>query len=161
MLSDNELNHLQRAIELARCAEKDGNLPIGSVITLKNKVIAEGKNKIWYPVFSGTRHAEIEALQAVPNELWSRSREMTLYSTLEPCLMCTGAIILHYIGRVVFGASDSIGGGTCVFGHMPPYLENELQQTQWIGPAFPEECDELFSRAKDLIAKRQDKGLIV
>lgn len=161
MLSENDKNHFRRAIELAKSAERVGNLPIGAVITLNNEVIAEGKNKIWHPTFSGTRHAEIEAIHSVPNELWPRSREMTLYSTLEPCLMCTGAILLHYFGRVVFGASDSIGGGTCVFGHMPPYLENELQQTQWIGPAFHEECDELFLRAKDLIAKRQDSGLIV
>ncbi len=161
MLSENEERHLRRAIDLAIEAEQEGNLPIGAVITLNGEVIAEGKNAIWHPRFSGNQHAEIEALRSVPHQWWPRSREMTLYTTLEPCLMCTGAILLHHIGRVIFGAQDTIGGGGCVFGHMPPFLEQELKRTRWIGPALPQPCNDLFSRVLALISKRQEAGLIV
>ncbi len=161
MISQDEQQHLHRAIELAMAAEREGNLPIGAVITLNNKVISEGKNGIWNPTYDGNRHAEIEALRAVPNESWPKSREMTLYTTLEPCLMCTGAILLHHIGRAVFGANDPVGGGMCVFGSMPSYLEHELKRSQWMGPASPGECTELFSRAVERIAKRKEAGLIL
>jgi len=161
MISKIQKQFLQHAGELAQKAEEEGNLPIGAIITLDDKVIAEGKNKIWQPHFNGTRHAEIEALRAVPKELWSRSKEMTVYTTLEPCLMCTGALLLHHIGTLIFGARDNIGGTSCVFGHMPTFLERELKDTRWIGPAFPEICDELYTRAVALIEARMKQGLIV
>ncbi|MCZ6501827.1 MAG: nucleoside deaminase [Gammaproteobacteria bacterium] len=104
MLSKTEERHLRHAIDLAINAEQEGNLPIGAVITLNDMMIAEGKNAIWFPEYNQNRHAEIEALRSVPNELWLKSGDMSLYTTLEPCLMCTGAILLHHIGRVVFGA---------------------------------------------------------
>ena len=152
---------LQRAIELALEAEREGNLPVGAVITLSNKVIAEGRNRIWNPNFDGTRHAEIEALQAVPKALWSQPKEMTLYTTLEPCLMCTGAILLHHIGTVIFGAKDTIGGASGVFGHLPAFLQQELKHTQWMGPALPDVCDKLFSRILRLIDQRREQESII
>lgn len=161
MISKIQQQFLQHAVELAFKAEQEGNLPIGAVITLDKKIIAEGRNKIWQPHFAGTRHAEIEALRTVPKKLWSRTREMTLYTTLEPCLMCAGAILLHHIGTVIFGAKDTIGGAGCVFGHMPAFLESELKSTNWIGPALPEVCDELFSGTLKLIDKRREQGLII
>lgn len=161
MISKNQQQFLQRAVKLALKAEQGGNLPIGAVITLKDKIIAEGKNQIWNPHFSGTRHAEIEALRSVREELWPQSKQMTLYTTLEPCLMCAGAILLHHIGTVIFGAKDTIGGASSVFNHLPTFLENELKHTQWVGPASPEICDELFSHALKLIDHRRQQGLII
>ena len=98
--------YLLRAIELAKKAEHEGNLPVGAVITYQEEVIAEGRSAIWVPIFDATRHAEMEVLRAVPQELWKYSTEMSLYTTLEPCLMCFGAILLHRIGRIVFGSND-------------------------------------------------------
>jgi tRNA(adenine34) deaminase len=161
MISQIQRKHFNHAIDLALHAEQEGNLPIGSVITIKDEVIAEGRNAIWYPRFDGTRHAEMEAMRSVPRNLWSRTKEMVLYTTLEPCMMCTGAILLHHIGCVIYGAKDTIGGGACVFGHMPDFLEQELKNIKWIGPALPEKCHELFSRALEMIEKRREKGLIV
>lgn len=140
---ERDLEHLRHAIRLAHEARRVGNLPIGAVITLDGEVIAEGMNSIWVPTINPSRHAEIEALDAVPAELWVRRREMTLYSTLEPCLMCAGTILVHRIGRVVFGSNDSRGGASCVFGHMPPRFEQILAASEWVGPALPEECDAL------------------
>ena len=78
---------------------------------------------------------------------------MTLYTTLEPCLMCMGAILIHRVGRVVFGSGDSRGGASHVFGHLPPVFAERLQAMEWIGPALPAECDELFETVLALLAE--------
>jgi tRNA(adenine34) deaminase len=75
---DQDLGYLRQAIRLAREAQRAGNLPVGAVISLNGEVAAEGKNAIWVPKISPSRHAELEALEAVPPELWSRAGEMTL-----------------------------------------------------------------------------------
>src|SRR3954462_3268037 len=108
--ADEDLKHLRRAVHLALEAERLGNLPIGAVITLESRMIAEAGNSILVPHYHPGRHAEVEALGRVPAELWPLSREMTLYTTLEPCLMCMGACVLHGLGRICFGALDSEGG---------------------------------------------------
>ena len=154
--SEADIPFFERAIRLALEAEAQGNLPIGAVISLNGKIIAEGENAIWYPKFDPNRHAEIEALRSVPDHLWGYSRSMTLYTTLEPCLMCTGAIFLHHIGRVVYGSSDHYGGASTVIGHMPVYFEEEAAKTEWMGPAYPEGCDELFERTMILVEKRRE-----
>ncbi len=152
---NNDITHLRQAIRLARQAEQLGNLPIGSVITLDGNVIAEGKNSIWVPVVNPGRHAEIEAMAAVHAELWTRSNEMTLYTTLEPCMMCMSTILIHHIGRIVYGSSDVRAGASCVFGHMPLAFEKIAQATKLIGPALPQECDVLNERVASLLEERR------
>ena len=127
-LSDRDHDHLNRAIELAQEAGKIGNLPIGCVICLDDQVVAKGKNAIWVPSFAPSRHAELEALRALPSDLAHRFNQMTLYSTLEPCLMCAGAILLHRIGRVIFGASDGYGGLGVAVDRRRPTLRNSTRQ---------------------------------
>jgi tRNA(adenine34) deaminase len=89
--------------------------------------------------------------------LWARRREMTLCTTLEPCLMCLGTILVHRIGRVVFGSSDRLGGASCVFGHMPPKFEQLLAASEWIGPALPEECDALAEAVFAILDERGNR----
>ena len=79
---------------------------------------------------------------------------MTLYTTLEPCLMCMSTILVHRIGRVVFGSSDSRGGASYVFGHMSPSFERLFETLEWVGPALPQECDELNETVYAILAKR-------
>ena len=152
------MRHLvfQHAIRLALEAEQEGNLPIGAVISLEGQIIAEGKNAIWYPDYNPNRHAEIEALRSVPQRLWTSSRNMTLYTTLGPCLMCTGAILLHHIGRVRYGAADPYGGASPDAGHMPTYFEEAASRVEWIGPAYAEACDPLLDRVMVLVEKRRN-----
>lgn len=151
---DRDVEYLRQAIRLAKEAQQVGNLPIGAVITLDGKVVAEGKNSIWVPEFSPSRHAEIEALDAVPSELWEKRRAMTLYTTLEPCLMCMSTILVHRMGRVVFGSADSRGGASYVFGHMSPSFERLFETLEWVGPALLQECDELNETVYAILAKR-------
>lgn len=148
-LLETDFVYLHRAIELALEAEDAGNLPIGSVISFDGRNVAEGKNAIWVPEFNPIRHAEMEALLSVPRKFWEKSGQLTLYKTLEPCLMCAGAILQHGVGRrVVIGSSDTYGGAGCVFGQMPPYFEEQPSSVQWLGPALPEECDPLYHRVE-------------
>lgn len=154
---DQTLSHepfFEQAIRLALEAEQAGNLPIGAVISLDGEIIAEGKNAIWHPHYNPNRHAEIEALRDVPQRLWKSAREMTLYTTLEPCLMCTGAILLHQIGRVLYGSADPYGGGGLVFGHMPTYFEQEVSKIEWLGPVYAHACDKLYERVMVLENRR-------
>jgi tRNA(adenine34) deaminase len=141
-----DLLHLHRAVQLALEAERLGNLPIGAVITLDSEEIAEAGNSILVPFYHPGRHAEMEALARVPAEMWPRSREMTCYTTLEPCLMCMGALLLHGVGRIVFGAFDREGGAGEMLSHLPVYYAGGIAVPQLVGPLLPELCDALYER---------------
>jgi len=154
-MAGDDLKFLREAIMQANEASREGNLPIGAVIALDGEIVVRGKNSIWKPVTDLTRHAEMEALRGLPSQLRSRCREMTLYTTLEPCLMCAGAILLHQIGRVVYGATDPNGGvGSCLDA-LPPYFKHELSRMQWIGPALSSECDPLYARSLGMEQQRE------
>lgn len=149
-ISPRELEHLQRAVHLALEAERLGNLPIGAVITLDDEVISEAGNAILVPHYHPGRHAEIEALARVKADLWPLSREMTCYTTLEPCVMCMGALLLYGVGRVVFGTSDTEGGAGRILSHLPDYYAGgNVGVPSWIGPILPELCDSLYARVKE------------
>lgn len=156
---DNSLAYIpafKHAIELALEAEQQGNLPIGAVVTYEVKIIAEGKNAIWAPHFNQNRHAEIEALRNVPQEYWTLAPALTLVTTLEPCVMCLGSILLHRIGRVLFGSADPYGGASTIFGSMPPFFETQLSAIIWLGPAYADECDRLFQRVMNRVENRKE-----
>lgn len=146
MNAETDQRHLRRAVALALAAEQAGNLPIGAVITLDAEVVAEAGNALLVPVYQPGRHAEIEALSRVPAQLWPRARALTCYTTLEPCVMCCGALLLHGVGRVVFGASDPAGGAGALLEHLPPYYADKSLVPAWTGPLLPALCDPLYAR---------------
>lgn len=97
---------MQRALDLALKAEAADEVPVGAVVTYEGRVIGEGWNR---PISSGdpTSHAEIEALRQAAARLGNyRLLGTTLYVTLEPCVMCAGAMVLARIERLVFAARD-------------------------------------------------------
>ena len=104
--SDTDVLFMRRALELARRAAAEGEVPVGAVVVLEGRVIGEGWNR---PIASAdaTSHAETEAIRAACRALDNyRLTGATLYVTLEPCAMCVGAMFHARIARVVFGARD-------------------------------------------------------
>jgi tRNA(adenine34) deaminase len=101
---------MRRALLLAKRAAEDGEVPVGALLVLDNEVIGEGWNR---PLASHdpTAHAEIIALRAGALALSNyRLGAATLYATLEPCVMCMGAVLNARVARLVFGAWDAQAG---------------------------------------------------
>ena len=97
---------MQQAIELAKKAEAQGEIPVGAILVAEGKVIAEGWNQS-ISRHDPTAHAEIVAIREAGQFIENyRLIDTTLYVTLEPCPMCVGAMVHARIARVVFGASD-------------------------------------------------------
>lgn len=110
MMKDMDEHWLQHALSLARRAERAGEVPVGAVLVLDNEVLAEGWNQ---PIghHDPSAHAEIIALREGGKAMKNyRLLDTTLYVTLEPCIMCAGAIVHARISRLVFGAFDPKAG---------------------------------------------------
>jgi len=124
---------MRRALELARLAQQEGEVPVGSVVVLKETILGEGWNR---PISAAdpTAHAEVQALRAASSALSNyRLTGATLYVTLEPCDMCIGAMFHARIARVVFGATDP----------KKLVLKNQVALE---GGVLAEECGALLSR---------------
>src|SRR5262245_18349491 len=97
-----DTHFMQRALKEARKAFEDGEVPIGAVVVLNNQVIGRGHNQV-ERLNDCTAHAEMIALTAAFNTLGSKYlMEATLYVTVEPCLMCAGALYWSKIGKIVY-----------------------------------------------------------
>ena len=97
---------MRRALELAQRAQEEGEVPVGAVVVLEERILGGGWNR---PIAASdpTAHAEIQAMRAASSALSNyRLTGATLYVTLEPCDMCIGAMFHARIARVVFGATD-------------------------------------------------------
>jgi tRNA(adenine34) deaminase len=102
----NDEQYMRRALDLARRAQDEGEVPIGAVVVHEQQVIGEGWNR---PIAAAdpTAHAEIQAMRAAAQKVGNyRLTGATLYVTLEPCDMCVGAMFHARIARAVFGARD-------------------------------------------------------
>jgi tRNA(adenine34) deaminase len=102
----NDEQYMRRALELAKRAQDEGEVPIGAVLVLEEEIIGEGWNR---PIAASdpTAHAEVQAMRAAA--LARRNYRLTgasLYVTLEPCEMCVGAMFHARIARAVYGATD-------------------------------------------------------
>ncbi|MCD7711039.1 MAG: nucleoside deaminase [Porphyromonadaceae bacterium] len=102
--------YMRQALIEAQAAYEQGEIPVGAIITYKDRVIARAHN-LTEKLNDVTAHAEMQAITAAANTLGGKYMpECTLYVTLEPCVMCAGAIGWAQMGRVVFGASDEKRG---------------------------------------------------
>jgi tRNA(adenine34) deaminase len=113
--------YMMQALKEAKKAYEEGEIPVGAIVLVKNRLIARGHN-MTEKLNDPTAHAEMIALTSAFNYLGAKYLpEATLYVTVEPCLMCAGALYWSKIGRVVWGAPDEknghlrIVGGTWAF----------------------------------------------
>lgn len=139
---------MQQALRQAKIAFDAGEIPVGAVVVWDNKIIARGYNQV-EQLNDSTAHAEIIAMTAAFNELGSKYLpEATLYVTLEPCLMCSGAIYWAKLGRIVYGAEDVKNGYRKTTGSNWPF-HPKAQLTNGI---LAEDCAKLM---KDFFSMRR------
>ncbi len=136
-------NYLQLALRQARLAEEAGEVPVGAVIVYEGAVIGAGQNLV-LRTLDPTAHAEIVAVRAAAQHLNNyRLTGCQLYTTLEPCSMCAGAIIHARIARLVYGAPDPKAGAAgsvlAVINH--PQLNHQTEVTAGV---LADECGDLL-----------------
>ncbi|WP_086956060.1 tRNA adenosine(34) deaminase TadA [Xenorhabdus innexi] len=135
---------MRQAMDLALQAQAKGEIPVGALLVSDNKIIAEGYN---HPItdHDPTAHAEIIALRRGGSQLQNyRLLDTTLYVTLEPCVMCAGAMIHSRIQRLVYGASDMKTGaaGSLVDILRHPGMNHRIEIT---GGVLEQECSAMLS----------------
>jgi len=135
---------MRHALMLARRARDEGEVPVGAVLIQGERVIGEGWNR---PIghHDPSAHAEIMALRQGGKALQNyRLTDTTLYVTLEPCVMCAGAMVHGRVSRLVYGANDekigAAGSQLNIFGH--PGMNHQVKIEQGV---LAEECAALLS----------------
>lgn len=135
------------ALKEAQRAFEEGEVPVGAIIVMNDRIIARGYNQV-EKLTDSTAHAEIIALTAAFNFLGSKYLPgATLYVTVQPCLMCSGALYWSKIGGIVYGAEDEKNGYKRVAGNNSPFHP----KTTLAGGVLQEECATLmknFFRSK-------------
>lgn len=110
-MQNNDIRYMRLALKLAKKAASKDEVPVGAVLVGPEGVVAYGYN-LRETIQSPLAHAEMLALHTASRKMKSwRMPGLTLYVTLEPCVMCAGALVQSRISRVVYGASDPKGGG--------------------------------------------------
>ncbi len=141
MINEDE-KFMRLAIKEAKRAYEIGEVPIGCVIVHEGKVIARGYNKR-EKLNSGLAHAEIIAIQKASKKLNSwRLEDCTLYVTVEPCIMCSGAIIQSRVPKVIYGALDPRFGMHKSMMNIFDYKFNHTVDIK--GGILEEECSNLM-----------------
>ncbi len=135
---------MRRALALAQEAAADGEVPVGAVVVLDGEIVGEGRNQ---PIATSdpTAHAEIVAMRAAATRLRNyRLSGATLVVTVEPCLMCVGAMVHARIGTVVYGTPEPRTGalGSATAAHETPGLNHRLAV---VGGVLEDDCRTLMT----------------
>lgn len=134
-----DAHFMRKALQEAESAYDKGEIPIGAVIVVADRVIARAHN-LTELLNDVTAHAEMQAITAAANYLGGKYlKECTLYVTIEPCQMCAGALYWSQIKRIVYGAVDEQRGCTAMGTKLHP-------KTEMIGGILEEECGEILKR---------------
>jgi tRNA(adenine34) deaminase len=130
---------MKKALQEAELAFEKGEIPIGAIIVIDNRIIARAHN-LTEKLNDVTAHAEMQAITAAANFLGGKYLiNCTLYVTLEPCQMCAGALYWSQISKIVYGARDEVRG--CL------NLKTKLHpKTEFIGGVMAEESSQLLKR---------------
>ena len=146
---------MRRAIELAQEAEREGEVPVGAVVVLDESIVGEGFNR---PIASSdpSAHAEMVALREAAKRVGNyRLEGSCLYVTIEPCMMCCGALIHARVGHLVFGARESRAGAVVSNAKLlqSAWLNHRLEVTEGV---LAEECGDIMREF--FRARRQDES---
>jgi len=146
---------MREALKEAHKAYKDGEVPVGAVLVLNNRVIARGHNQVEL-LKDATAHAEMLCIGSggVALENW-RLLETTLYCTIEPCSMCAGALFLSRVKRLVWGAPDPRHGANGSFVDLFA-LKHPTHQIEVISNVLFEDCSTLM---QDFFRERRNKKI--
>jgi tRNA(adenine34) deaminase len=137
---DQDVHFMKMALLEAQKAFDMEEVPVGAIVVMQNKVIAKAHNQVEL-LNDSTAHAEIMALTTAFQHLGSKYLpDATLYVTLEPCFMCSGALYWSKIGRIVFGAYDEKHGYRSIAGEKNPFHP----KTEITGGIMEEDCAELM-----------------
>ena len=139
-----DFNYLELALAEARAAEAADEVPVGAVVVLDDMIIGAGCNQV-ITNSDPTAHAEVMAIRAAGRKLGNyRLEGCTLYSTLEPCAMCAGAMLHARIARLVYAAADpkagACGSVLAVLNH--PQLNHRVEVTSGL---LAEECGAMLT----------------
>lgn len=128
---------MRKALALADQAREEGEVPVGAIVVYQNKIIAKGYNQT-EKLKDATAHAEMIAITAAAEFLNSKYlKNCTLYVSLEPCLMCGGALMWSQVETIVYGASDLERGCFSTSKHLLP------QKTKVFDGVLEAECSAL------------------
>ena len=139
MIGEVDQKWMRHALALAMRAESMGEVPVGAVIVKQDVCIGEGWNR---PIAASdpTAHAEIVALRAAGQILGNyRLTGTSLYVTLEPCMMCIGAMVHARVQRLVFGANDPKRGAVCSAMDLSA-MDFVNHRLEWEGGVLADEC---------------------
>ena len=140
--------YMQLALAEAQKAYDAAEVPVGAIIIMNNRIIARAHNQVEL-LNDSTAHSEILALTSAFDFLSSKYLpEATLYVTVEPCLMCSGALYWSKIGKIVFGADDEKNGYRKCCGSCNPFHP----KTKLVGGILKDECAQLM---KDFFKARR------
>lgn len=135
---NSETYFMQRALQQAKYALQDGEVPVGALIECNGKIISQSFNNVEI-LKDATAHAEMIVISSACAELGSKYlSECTLYVTLEPCHMCLGATNWAKLKKIVYGASDHQNGG------LSKYPNAKHKKTSVISGIMEKECNELL-----------------
>jgi tRNA(adenine34) deaminase len=144
---------MAQAVMLAEQAFEEGEVPVGAIVVHENSIVGKGYNQV-ERLNDPTAHAEMLAISAACDTLGEKYLgDCTLYVTLEPCPMCSGALVWSKIGRIVFGATDPKAGGSgSVFNiTQNKHLNHEAEVIQGV---LEQDCEYLL---KSFFASRRMK----
>lgn len=139
--------YMKQALKEAQRAFEEDEVPVGAIVVMNERIIGRGYNQV-EKLTDSTAHAEIIALTSAFNFLGSKYLpDATLYVTVEPCVMCSGALYWSKIGKVVYGAADEKNGYRHTTGTNSPFHPKTIVQ----GGLLAEDCARLmkdFFKAK-------------
>ena len=128
--------YMKQALKEAQRAFEEDEVPVGAIIVMNERIIGRGYNQV-EKLTDSTAHAEIIALTSAFNFLGSKYLpDATLYVTVEPCVMCSGALYWSKIGKVIYGAADEKNGYRHTTGTNSPFHPKTIVQ----GGLLAEDC---------------------